>query len=451
MIGSYPASTVDSRLLDPDDDAMWNRLKDLYRNAAQGRLAEANTRWAKALLETTHAGHVIFRSAVRDRLAVRASMLAYWTTVAMVPLFLLAFALMRPLGLTEETESTVRNFLLRTIVAGSTDELTGLLSDIFASANFGTMGVLGVAGVMGFGMQLYSKVERAYSDIFGVRVRRSWLQRFTIFYSAVTLAPILLAMGVIASRRLTNLSGGEITLAARLVPLLFTSAVLIGAVKQLPCVRVSWRAALVGGFSSAVLFELSKSGFIWHTTLFGTRDTMKVLYGSLGFLPVFLLWLYVLWLVVLVGVEIAYHVEHWKPLMDAQRRRAVDPHDERRQPDGFFALYVMSAISERYLRGEGPATIEYLSDDLRAYPNHIQLVADVLVDAGLLVETEEQALVPARPPHMIEAKDVIRAWRELAVPILRPEVAGARLVDDGVGALEGALATSLVGSGAESG
>jgi hypothetical protein len=58
--------------------------------------------------------------------------------------------------------------------------------------------------------------------------------------------------------------------------------------------------------------------------------------------------------------------------------------------------------------------------------------------------------VPARPPHMIEAKDVIRAWRELAVPILRPEVAGARLVDDGVGALEGALATSLVGSGAGS-
>ena len=428
---------------------MWTRLKDLYQNAAQGRLVDANSRWGKALLEATHAGHVIFRSAVRDRLAVRASMLAYWTTVAMVPLFLLAFALMRPLGLTEETENTVRNFLLQTIVAGSTNDLTSLLSDIFASANFGTMGILGVTGVMGFGMQLYFKVERAYSDIFGVRLRRSLLQRFTIFYSAITLGPILLAMGVIASRKLTVLAGGEITLWSRLVPLMFTAVALIIGIKLLPCVRVSWRAALIGGFSSAVLFELSKSGFIWYTTLFGTRDTMKVLYGSLGFLPVFLLWLYVLWLVVLVGVEIAYHVEHWKPLMDAQRRRAVDPNDERRQPDGFFALYVMSAISERYLRGDGPATIEYLSDDLRAYPNHILLVADVLVDAGLLVETEDQALVPSRPPHMIEAKDVIRAWRELAVPPLRPEIAGARLVDDGVGALEDALATSLAGSRAE--
>jgi membrane protein len=424
---------------------MWKRLKDLYQDAAQGRL-KGNSRWAKALLEAAHVGHVIFRSAVRDRLAVRASMLAYWTTVALVPLFLLAFALMGPLGLTEETEETVRSFLLRTIVAGSTDDLTGLLSDIFASANFGTMGILGVTGVMGFGMQLYFKVERAYSDIFGVRLRRSLLHRFTIFYSAVTLAPILLAMGVIASRKLTVLSGGEITLASRLVPLLFTAAALVIGIKLLPCVRVSWRAALVGGFSSAVLFELAKSGFIAYTTLFGTRDTMTVLYGSLGFLPVFLLWLYVAWLVVLVGVEIAYHVEHWKPLMDAQRRRAADPHDERRQPDGFFALYVMSAITERYARGEGPATIEYLSDDLRAYPNHIQLVADVLVDAKLLVETEDQALVPARPPHMIEAKDVIRAWRELAVPPLRPEVAGARLVGNGVDALEGALATTLAGS-----
>lgn len=427
---------------------MWTRLKDLYRDAAQGRL-HAEHRWARAMLEATHAGHVIFRSAVRDRLAVRASMLAYWTTVAMVPLFLLAFALMRPLGLTEDTETAARAFLLQTIVAGSTDELTGLLSSVFEHANFATMGILGITGVLGFGMQLYFKVERAYNDIFGVRIRRSLLHRFTIFYSAVTLIPILLALGVIASRNLTAVAGGEITLASRLVPLLFTAAALIIGIKQLPCVRVSWRAALVGGFSSAVLFELSKGGFIWYTTLFGTRDTMKVLYGSLGFLPVFLLWLYVLWLVVLGGVEIAYHVEHWKPLIDAQRRRAADPHDERRQPDGFFALYVMSAITERYARGEGPATIEYLSDDLRTYPNHIQLVADVLVDGGLLVETEDQALVPARPPEMIEAKDVIRAWRELAVPRLRPEIAGARLVEDGVGALEGALATSLAGSRAE--
>jgi membrane protein len=424
---------------------MWTRFKNLYLRAAQGRLEDANTPWARAFLEGTHAAHVIWRSAMRDRLAVRASMLAYWTTVAMVPLFLLAFALMRPLGLTEETEGTVRAFLLRTIVAGSTDELTGLLSTVFESANFATMGLLGVIGVMGFGMQLYFKVERAYSDIFGVRIRRSLLQRFTIFYSAVTLGPILLAVGLVASRHLVAGAGGA-TLASRVVPLLFTATALVIGIKLLPCVRVSWRAALIGGSASAVLFELSKAGFIAYTTIFGTRDTMKVLYGSLGFLPVFLLWLYVLWLVVLVGVEIAYPVEHWKPLMDAQRRRAADPHDERRQPDGFFALAVMSAISERFARGDGPATIEYLSDQLRSYPNHIQLVCDVLVDAELLVETEEQALVPARPPQMIEAKDVIRAWRELAVPPLRAEVAGARLVDDGMGALEGALATSLTGA-----
>jgi membrane protein len=215
----------------------------------------------------------------------------------------------------------------------------------------------------------------------------------------------------------------------------------------LPCVRVSWRAALIGGFSSAVVFELAKSGFIAYTTLFGTRDTMKLLYGSLGFLPVFLLWLYVLWFVVLVGVETAYHVEHWRPLMDAQRRRAADPHDDRRQPDGFFALCVMSAISDRFVRGEGPSTLEFLSDRLRAYPHHIQLVCDVLADAGLLVETEEQSVVPARPPQMIAARDVMRSWRELAVPLLSAEVAGARMVDDGIGALDGALEHPLSAPG----
>jgi YihY family inner membrane protein len=426
----------------PYYDAMLKRLANLYVQAAQGRLEEANAPWARFLLEVTHVGHVLAQRAIRDRLPVRASMLAYWTTVAMVPLFLLAFALMRPLGLTEGTEGAVRGFLLRTIVAGSADELTTFVSQILVGADFKTMGILGVVGVMVFGFQLYSRMEQSYNDIFGARLRRGIVTRFIIFYSAVTLGPLLIALGFVAS---SGFAFGDNTFASTTIPVLFTATALVAGIRTLPCTRVSWRAALVGGFSSAVVFEAAKSLFNWYTTLFGTRDTMKVLYGSLGFLPVFLLWLYVLWFVVLIGVEIAYLLEHWKPLMDAQRRRAADPFEERRQPDGFFALGVMSAIAERFVAGEGPSTIESLSDKLRAYPQHIQTVCDVLADGNLLVETEDRAVVPARPPAMITGRDVIHCWRQLAVPSLRAEVAGAKLMDNGLGALDGVLGQALAG------
>jgi hypothetical protein len=282
-------------------------------------------------------------------------------------------------------------------------------------------------------------MESVYNDIFGLRVRRGLVQRVVMFYSAVTLGPFLIAAGFVMSAQLGEVSGFVSWVTAALVPLAFTATALVIAIRALPCTVVRWRAAFVGGLVSAVVFELAKWAFQAYTLLFGTRNTMTVLYGSLGFLPVFLLWLYVVWIVVLMGVEVAYLVEHWDTLIDAQRRRAVDPHAQRRQPDGLFALAVMSAVVDRYVAGRGPSSIEGLADALSTDPHHVQLVLDVLVDADLLAETEAHDVLPSRPPDSIGAAEVLAAWRELAVPAIQPTKEAAALVDAGLGALETAL------------
>ena len=82
--------------------------------------------------------------------------------------------------------------------------------------------------------------------------------------------------------------------------------------------------------------------------------------SSVAFLPVFLLWTYVLWLVVLFGVEVAWLVQHHGSLVDHQRRVAADPRHGRRSPDGPFALSLMVTITDRFLHGGGGIGVEEL-------------------------------------------------------------------------------------------
>jgi membrane protein len=395
----------------------------LYEDLSAGRIGPAGSPVLAGLVEGVHALVVLFRETVRDRLHVRAAMLAYWTAVAMVPILLLGFALTGPLGLGLATREAVKGVLYDSIFAESVEEVGVAIDTLLAGANLGTFGVLGLVGVMFIGSQLYFNAELAYNDIFQCRVRRSWILRFTLFYAGITLVPLLLAGGFVLSSRL-HVEGAP-TFLARVLPVLLTASAFVGAIRVLPCVEVRWPAALAGGLISAVAFEAAKVGFGAYTEVLGTKDNLGRIYGSVAFLPVFLLWTYFLWLIVLFGVELAWFFQNYGRLVADQRRVAADPHANRRSPDAFFALAVMAAVAERFLAGKGPASVFELAGDTAAEPRHVQLVVEVLEEAGLVVEGEDGRLSPARSPDQLGAGEIIRAYRDRVVPEVRGPAMGA--------------------------
>jgi len=394
---------------------MWIWLRRLYEDAAAGRLGPTHHPGWRLLVDSVHVGVVLVQETVRDRLHVRAAMLAYWTAVAIVPLLMLGFALTGPLGLADDTRDAVRQLLYDTILASSVEELGAALDDLILRTNLRTLGTIGVLSTMFIGSQLFFNMELAYNDIFRARVDRSWILRFTLFYACITLGPVLLAAGVVLSARI-GADASRAPLVAALLPLLTSAPAFVAAVRLLPCSHVSWRAAITGGAVTAVLFEAAKLGFGVYLDVFGTRDNMAVIYGSVAFLPVFLIWTYVVWLVVLFGVEVAYLVQHHGSLLDAQRRVAADRNAQRRSADGFFALAVMTALTERFLDGRGPAVPSVLADEMGADPRHVQGVVDILKDAGIVVVTDDRRVAPARAPDQIPASMILEAWRERAAP-----------------------------------
>jgi membrane protein len=411
-------------------------LLRVYGDLAAGRIGPTDHPAARAAVDAVHVLVVLARETVRDRLHVRAAHLAYWTAVAIVPILMLGFALTGPLGLADSSRESVRQLLYDTILAGSVEEVGGLLDDLIEHTHLGTLGTIGVLSTMFVGSQLFFNAELAYNDIFRARVERSWILRFTLFYAVITLGPVLLASGFILSARL-GADGRVFPLFSRLLPLLISAPMFVTALRLLPCARVSWRAALTGGLVTALLFEGAKLGFGVYLDVFGTRDSLAVIYGSVAFLPVFLLWTYVLWLVVLFGVEVAWLVQHHGSLLDAQRRLAVDPHAATRTADAFFALAVMRAVGDHFQSGRGPASGAALAEASGLDPRHVQEALDVLISEGLLVLVDGARVLPCRPPDELPPSEVLAAWRRrTAPPLLGP---AAEAVDAALAAVDASM------------
>lgn len=393
-------------------------LQRLYLELAAGRRGR-DLPGVEVLTEALHVLVVLLRESRRDRLGVRAAMLSYWTAVAIVPILVVGFTLSTPLGTASAGRDAVLRLLYDTVLTESVEDVGRALDTLLAGANLKALGVIGFAGLMTIGSQLYFNIEQAYNDIFQSRVRRSLLLRFTLFYAGITLGPSLIAAGFVLTASLPAGTGAL----GRLLPISLSATAMVAAIRLLPDRRVSWRAALTGGGLSAISFEVAKVAFSAYMRLFGTAEGMAGVYGSLAFLPVFLLWLQVVWMVILVGVEVAWMVEHYELLLGSQRRDVIDPHAALRHADADFALQVLQVLIEAFRRGEGPTEFDALVRRAAADPRHLQQALDGLVAAGLLVEAEGERYTLVAPPETLDPSSVRRAWRRVAAPLPHPAAA----------------------------
>jgi len=387
---------------------------------------------------------IVAQQTARDRIPVRAATLSYWSAVGAVPLLVLSFALAGPLGVKGATIDSVRELLYDTVLSEAVGgEIIAIVEGMLNQVDLKTVGWVGVLGLMGIASQIYFQVELAFNDIFATRLKRSWFWRFSLFNVSLIIGPILLAGGIILSTWFIGDAGAI----AWLLPWVMTSLAFTTAIKYLPNTPVHWRSAIVGGVLSAAAFEAAKNGFSLYTDLLGTKDSMTRLYGSVAFLPVFLIWLNVVWTVVLMGVELAYVMEKRGILLEVQRERATDPHAWRRRPDGLFAVGVLLALYDATV--QGPAAVARIADVAGVPRHHTKEALEVLEDAGVVHQSSIGMWLPAHPPENITAGEVLRAWQSLAAPRWIHTDPSGRLVTQMQLRLEHSASTSMATLSAE--
>jgi membrane protein len=356
------------------------------------------------------------RQWVRDRCPQQAAALAFQTALGLVPLIAIGLAILRATG-GFEVEGALSQYIAQQVLPMSQREISDHLLQWSQNVGIGTSGVFGVLAVVALGFLTASTVEKIWNDIWRAERSRSIGQRFVVFYALITIVPALLGVSLfhLAQFGLTEgVTGALGALAATWLGLTFVN-------KLLPMTRVEWRAAMIGGLVSAVLFELAKHLFKIYVAEIAFKKYAGI-YGTLGLLPIVLLWIYYTWVVVLFGAEVAYAVQHLPELELYDRRARRLEHEILDKVNGLVAVRFMCAIVEGWRKGV-PYTREALSRRFHVAPEAAERIMRRLHEKRLLVELDGDppAFVPGRPPKEISLADVMAPFRghDVLTPAVR--------------------------------
>lgn len=219
----------------------------------------------------------------------------------------MAFAMLSLFSSFEQLSVSLQDFIYSFLVPTASAEL-----QIYMEQFAGQAGQLTVVGLVFFlltALLLLFSIEESFNDIWRIKRGRSMTARITVYWALVTLGPLLMGASLTISTWLLSLTvtagadfAGQVQSAGVvLLPLLFEVLAFLLLYLVMPNVRVIFVHALVGALVAALLFELTKRGFALYIVNF---NSYKIVYGALSTLPIFLIWIYLSWVVALIGAEL---------------------------------------------------------------------------------------------------------------------------------------------------
>lgn len=241
--------------------------------------------------------------------ATMAASLAYTTLFSAVPLAVMGVGIMSAFPVFQTYTESIQRFIFSHFVAGSADTIQTYLQNFTAKA--AGLSVSSVVFILIAAVTLIFTMESALNAIWKVETRRHGVTAFLIYWAVLTLLPILAGTGIALTVYLSSLpyiKGAAETISG-MIPFLEVLAFFLSWAGfttlyiALPNTRVYFRDAVVGAFTAAMLFELTKRGFGIYISNFSTYEFV---YGALAAVPIFLFWIYLSWLIILFGAVVSY-------------------------------------------------------------------------------------------------------------------------------------------------
>lgn len=255
---------------------------------------------------------------VADRCNRAAGALAFTTLFALVPLMAVALAVLSVFPVFAGWMDTLQEFIYRNFLP-TAGEMVARYVEQFAT-NAGKLTIWGLLFVVSTAVLLMSSIERTFNDIWHVEQPRKRLHRLLGYWALLTLGPILIGVSLSLTTTLITgplfgpraTAGGLRVLLLDALPIVFEVAAFVLLYMVGPNTVVRFRHALVGGVFATVLFEVAKAAFALYVTRFAAY---RVIYGAVAALPVFLLWIYLSWIVILLGAVLTATLGEWRSLL----------------------------------------------------------------------------------------------------------------------------------------
>jgi membrane protein len=322
------------------------------------------------------------------RLGVSASSLTFTTVLALVPLFAVGLAVFAAFPVFGKFQDTIQRWLIESLVPESiARQVLSYLTQFSRKAS--RLGSVGLVAVLMSAVFLMVTIERTLGQIWGLQRQRPFAQRVLLYWSSITLGPLFLGASlaitsyvVTASSDVVNVLPGSIRWLLDSFEFLLLIACVSGLYFYVPYTRVRWRHAITAGFLVAGALELAKKGMAIYLL---QVPTYSLIYGAFAALPILLVWIYVTWLLVLLGAVLAASL----PELGRQ---------ELRKPEGAgwtfrLALEVLGELNTAKATDRRGLSTDELAMRLRVETSELRQVLEVLRSldwVGRLTEQNDQ-------------------------------------------------------------
>lgn len=346
----------------------------------------------------------------QDECPQRAAALAYTTLLALVPSLAVAFAMLKAFGGLSPIQERLETLVYTHLVTTSSLQAAEYIQKLTERVNAGAIGTVGFLAFIITAVSLLNTVADAFNRVWGVEDRRSLRDRFLTFFALTILAPILFgasisitgSIGRSAAWTRLPISGLGPALVL-LVPFLLTWAGFLLLYEIIPSVPLRLRPAVFGSLAVAGSWELAKIGFELYVS---TVVNYGEVYASLSVIPVFLLWLYVSWLIALLGFEVSFFLQHPELSRGATAPEAT--HTTVPIPE---AIRAFVAMAEAFARGSEPVTVSQVAQQVRV-PEGIALAILVELERhgyAARVARPDGAYLPRRSPASVKVAELWHA------------------------------------------
>ncbi len=385
---------------------MWNQL----RARVDALYTYADTRNQRALRLLAGVLRLIldiWRQLVVDQALNTAQALTYTTLLSMVPALAVIFAVFKAFVPSQEVSTKVSGWLLDTLFANSVGEITAVVQGFLDRVNTGTVGAVGFVFLLVAAVSTFTAAEKAFNRIWRVPFTRPLHVRLMAYYAVLTLAPGLIAASFFATSWVKSglAESFGLALASVVVSWALEALALSLMYKLLPHGRVKWRAAIIGGVGGAIGFELTKFAFNAYVQVVYASSTSSQIYGAFALVPVFLMWVWLVWVMVLFGIELAYVAQHHQQLTAAVlTRRGIVRGAQPGPPTGYLLCRVFGEVARRFQQHGGGVNPVDIARALQVEPDELEPALQRLLTGDWLLRVDAGAdglVVPGRPPDQV--------------------------------------------------
>ena len=362
----------------------------------------------------------IYHNYDADGCRERAGSLTYLSLFAVVPLLTLVYTMLSLVPAFSSLGSEIQNWIFNNFMPATGEELQSNLQHFSKQAR--TLTGVGIAFLATTAYLMLKNIEQTFNSIWHTRTNRKGLANFLLYWAILSLGPLLIGLGFVISTYLLSLamfveevdSTGLSRELLSLAPFLLEAATFTLIFIAVPNTRVPVKHAAIGGLVTAVAFEIAKYCF----TLIVKHTSFTLIYGAFAAVPLFLLWIYLSWLIILAGAELVHGLGSYQP------------HTAKRYHPLIVSVGLLALFHQRHCRGDT------VSDhDIQATPwllgkqklpaRQWQELRNAMLSSGLIHTTEEGDYILGKDLHSLTLWDLAalipEAWEPLNSAGLEPQ------------------------------